>query len=395
MASTRVAARTTAGTAVEHRTVSERVALGKAARELVPRSRHGEFQPASSRPDPVALLERQAESRVPELVPIRYGRMLGVAVRLLPGSGADHGRRSGGDTRDSGLRAQLCGDAHLANFGVFASPERRLVFELNDFDETLPGPWEWDVKRLAASLVVAGRDNGYTRRAAATVVARQPCASTARRMRQFAGMAQPRGLVCPPRHRRRLEQAARRGSARSRSSGSRSNLAKARTRDSMHAFSKLTHLVDGEPRIISDPPLIVPVEELFPGIDGASRSTERVRDFLRGYRRSLQTDRRALVEQFRFVAPGPQGGRRRQRRHPGLDRAVPGRRRRRPAVPAGEGGAAVGARGVPRQERVRQPRRARGGGPAPDAGVQRHLPGLAADDRHGGWRRRATSTCAS
>ena len=145
---------------VEHLSVAERVALGKAARASTPRSNHAEFEPASNRPDPITLLERQAESRVPELVPIRYGRM-GVSpftfyrgAALLQAADLAH-------TPSSGLQVQLCGDAHLSNFGVFASPERRLVFDINDFDETLPGPWEWDVKRLAASLSVAGRENGY------------------------------------------------------------------------------------------------------------------------------------------------------------------------------------------------------------------------------------------
>src|SRR3954471_13685202 len=150
-------------TEVEHLSVAQRVALGKAARASTPRSNHAQFDPASDRPDPIAMLERQAESRVPELVPIRYGRM-GVSpftfyrgAALLQAADLAH-------TPSSGLQVQLCGDAHLSNFGVFASPERRLVFDINDFDETLPGPFEWDVKRLAASLSVAGRDNGFSRK---------------------------------------------------------------------------------------------------------------------------------------------------------------------------------------------------------------------------------------
>src|SRR5579871_2171111 len=145
---------------VEHFTPAERTARGKAARAEVPRRSHGEWEPPSRRPDPVELLQEQAASRVPELVPIRYGRMLVSPFAFYRGAAlimaADLAT-----TPDSGLRAQLCGDAHLSNFGVFASPERRLVFDINDFDETLPGPWEWDVKRLAASLAVAGRENGY------------------------------------------------------------------------------------------------------------------------------------------------------------------------------------------------------------------------------------------
>ena len=147
-------------TRVEHLTVAERVARGQAARADVPRSAHAEFDPGPERPDPVALLERQAKTRVPELVPIRYGRMLVSPFTFYRGAAlimaADLAT-----TPTTGLRVQLCGDAHLSNFGVFGTPERRMDFDVNDFDETLPGPFEWDVKRLAASLEVAGRDRGF------------------------------------------------------------------------------------------------------------------------------------------------------------------------------------------------------------------------------------------
>ena len=146
---------------VPHLSVAERAARGRAARAQVPRSSHADYASATQRSDPVELLGSQAESRVPELVPIRYGRMLVSPFTFYRGAAL----LMAGDlaaTPDSGLRAQLCGDAHLSNFGVFASPDRRLVFDLNDFDETLPGPFEWDVKRLAVSFEVAGRENGYT-----------------------------------------------------------------------------------------------------------------------------------------------------------------------------------------------------------------------------------------
>src|SRR4029079_12138391 len=146
---------------VPHLSVGERVARGKAARSEVPRSRHAEFAPAAHRPDPVDLLQSQAESRVPELVPIRYGRMLVSPFTFYRGAALVMAADLAASPH-SGLQAQLCGDAHLSNFGVFASPDRRLVFDLNDFDETLPGPWEWDVKRLAVSFVVAGRENAYS-----------------------------------------------------------------------------------------------------------------------------------------------------------------------------------------------------------------------------------------
>src|ERR1700759_3616045 len=147
-------------TRVPHPTVEERVALGKAARAEVPRSAHARFEPSADRPDPVDLLEAQARTRVPELVPIRYGRMLVSPFTFYRGA-AKIMAADLATTPTSELRVQCCGDAHMSNFGVFASPERRLVFDINDFDETLPGPWEWDVKRLAASMLIAARDNGF------------------------------------------------------------------------------------------------------------------------------------------------------------------------------------------------------------------------------------------
>ena len=143
-----------------HLSVAERVARGKAARAEVPRSSHAVFEPPPSRADPVELLERQAKTRVPELVPIRYGRMLVSPFTFYRGAALIMAHDLAATPR-SGLTVQCCGDAHLSNFGVFASPERRLVFDVNDFDETLPGPWEWDVKRLAVSMLIAARDNGF------------------------------------------------------------------------------------------------------------------------------------------------------------------------------------------------------------------------------------------
>src|SRR6478672_10231154 len=183
---TRRSGRRARARAVPHLSVAERVARGRAARSEVPRSRHAEYAPAAHRQDPVDLLESQAESRVPELVPIRYGRMLvspftfyrGAALLMAADLAA---------SPNSGLHAQLCGDAHLSNFGLFAAPDRRLVFDLNDFDETLPGPWEWDVKRLAVSFEVAGRENGYSRKQRRAIV-QETVAAYRRAMHQFAGM---------------------------------------------------------------------------------------------------------------------------------------------------------------------------------------------------------------
>jgi len=273
------------------------VAIGKSARAAVPRSRHAEFDPPPDRPDPIAVLQEQAATRVPELVPIRYGRMLVSPFAFYRGAA----RIMASDLAQSptsGIRVQLCGDAHLSNFGVFASPERRLMFDLNDFDETLPGPWEWDVKRLAASMVVAGRDNGYSRKQRDAIV-RETVGQYRTAMRDFA--AEPNMAVWYA----RFDIEAEIGRLRSRVQAKQirrteHNLAKARTRDSMREFAKLTTEVDGERRIISDPPLIVPVEELFPEVS-AKQLTDTVAEFIRGYRRSLQTDRRALLEQYRFV----------------------------------------------------------------------------------------------
>ena len=148
------------GKVVPHLTVAERAARGKAARAEVPRASHADFAPSVARPDPVALLEGQAATRVAELVPIRYGRMLVSPFTFYRGAALIMASDLAATPR-SGLTTQLCGDAHLMNFGVFGSPDRRMVFDINDFDETHPGPWEWDVKRLAASFAIAGRDNGY------------------------------------------------------------------------------------------------------------------------------------------------------------------------------------------------------------------------------------------
>ncbi len=282
---------------VPHLSVAERVARGRAARAEVPRSSHAGFEAVAHRADPIVLLEQQAETRVPELVPLRYGRMLVSPFTFYRGAALIMAADLAA-TPSSGLRVQACGDAHLSNFGVFGSAERRLMFDVNDFDETLPGPWEWDVKRLAASLVVAARENGYLPKQRSRIV-RDAVGRYRAAMRRFATM--PNLAVWYSRLDVEELLNEMRGQVKaSILKRSEQNIAKARTRDSMQAFSKLTHLVDGEPRIISDPPLIVPVEELFPEVT-ADQLTDTVREFVRGYRQSLQTDRRVLLEQYRFV----------------------------------------------------------------------------------------------
>src|SRR6266704_7013663 len=239
----------------------QRAAAGKAARARVPLESHRDFEPGPGR-DPIGLLLGQAGSRIPELVPVRHGRMLVSPFTFYRGAALPMAADLAA-TPSSGLRAQLCGDAHLANFGVFGSPERRLVFDINDFDETLPGPFEWDVKRLVASLVVAGRDNGF-----AAADARRVAVAAATRyrkaMREFA--ASPTLEVWYSHL--DVEDAFARFKLRLKKSvvkESESMAAKVRTRDSTQAVAKLTRVVDGRREIVSNPPLIVPVEELAAG----------------------------------------------------------------------------------------------------------------------------------
>jgi len=245
----------------------------------------------------VDLLEEQATSRVPELVPVRYGRMLASPFAFYRGAAylmaADLA-----STPRSGISVQACGDAHLSNFGLFGSPERELLFDINDFDETLPGPWEWDIKRLAASIAVAGRNNGFSdaeRLEVITASAREYRTA----MREFASMRNLDVWYSRLQVRQGLPELQALLSKKSLKEAQRL-VDKARTKDNIQAFDKLTHVVDGEPRIVSDPPLIVPIEEIL-NADQAPTFVERFHDLLRTYRRSLLGDRRHLLEGFRFV----------------------------------------------------------------------------------------------
>jgi uncharacterized protein (DUF2252 family) len=281
---------------VLHFTAAEREARGRAARSETPRTSHAAL--AVDDRDPVELLVAQAPTRVPELVPIRYGRMLTSPFAFYRGAAALMAHDLAPTPR-AGLLVQLCGDAHLANFGGYASPERTLVFDLNDFDETLPGPFEWDVKRLAASFEIAGRHRGLAdaeRAESVLTVVR----SYRDAMREFAAITNldvwysrlnVDDLAAQMRQERDKTQAKNTERA----------VAKARTKDSMKAFSKLTTVVDGEPRIVSDPPLIVPVEEVAGEGFDPEQLAESIRTILRTYRRTLQRDRRRLLENFRYV----------------------------------------------------------------------------------------------
>ena len=282
--------------AVEQLSRADREARGKDARAVAPLESQAEFTPDRSR-DPVGLLLEQEKSRVPELLPIRHGRMLVSAFTFYRGAALPMAADLA-TTPTSGLQVQLCGDAHLANFGAFASPARRLVFDVNDFDETLPGPFEWDVKRLAASLAVAGRDNGFPAKARRKVIL-AGVESYRTAMREFAG--QP-FLAVWYAHLDVEDAIAQFQSQmnKKRLKATEKMVAKAHTSDSMKALRKLTTQVDGQRRIISDPPLIEPVEELFPDAQ-ASAIYKLLRGVLGKYQRTLQSDRKHLLEQFTLV----------------------------------------------------------------------------------------------
>ena len=290
-------ATSTATRTVHHLTVAERTERGKTARAAVPRSSQAAFEPAADRPDPIDLLESQAQTRVPELVPIRYGRMLVSPFTFYRGAAkimaTDLAR-----TPTSGLNVQCCGDAHLSNFGVFASPERRLVFDINDFDETLPGPWEWDVKRLAASMLVAARDNSFAAKDQDRIVL-DTVTQYRNAMRTFAGMENLTVWYARLDIEEFLQQWGPQFK-RSQVKRTEKTLAKARTRDSMSAFSKLTQRTNGRAEIVDQSPLIVPVRALVPEAE-AGEMFDGLHKLVRQFRQSLEHDRRILLEQFELV----------------------------------------------------------------------------------------------
>ncbi|MFI6010148.1 DUF2252 domain-containing protein [Streptomyces sp. NPDC051243] len=276
---------------------AERAARGKAARARLPRSGHAAFESDEKRPDPIEIIERQSATRVPELVPVRYGRMLESPFRFYRGAAAIMASDLGAAPH-TGLTVQLCGDAHLLNFRLLASPERHLVFDINDFDETLPGPFEWDVKRLAASLVIAGRANAFSAKECGAVV--RACVQSYRdRMHSLAGMRtldvwyarddlDQAAAILSERLDKGVERRVARASAR------------ARTRTSLEAAGKLTRVVDGTHRIISDPPLITPLDELLPGTE-RDELEQTLRSLVAAYARTLSSERRYLLSRFHVV----------------------------------------------------------------------------------------------
>jgi uncharacterized protein (DUF2252 family) len=278
-----------------HRTAEERAAAGKAARDKAPRSSHGEWRPAADRANPVELLEGQATSRVGQLVPLRYARMLVSPFTFYRGAAAVMAADLAATPR-SGFDVQLCGDAHLSNFGAYVSPDRELIFDVNDFDETLPGPWEWDVMRLAASFTVAGRASGFKRRERLDIVAAMSAEyrGAMRRMAELGNLEVWYTKMDVEAIARGWESAAGEKEAAT----FRRNLEKTRAKDRMRALSKLTREVDGELRLVSEPPLIIPIDEL---VDEDADVEAAVLKIIADYRDTLPEDRRVLLDGYRFV----------------------------------------------------------------------------------------------
>src|SRR5215210_4543142 len=269
----------------------QRHELGRAARREVPRGSHAEWEPAPDRPNPVDLLEAQARDRIQDLLPIRYSRMMASPFAFMRGSAIVMANDLA-STPKSGIQSQLCGDAHLSNFGLYASPERALLFDLNDFDETLPGPWEWDVKRLAASFVVAGRDNGFDA-ADCREAAQTSAASYRQRMAEFSQMGELEVWYLRVGEEEAFDLLS---AARTKKTAKKVNrtVRKAHGHDSLQALSKLTKIVDGRRTMIDDPPLLVRIPE-------GDEIRVQVNAILESYKRTLQEDRRHLLDRFRFV----------------------------------------------------------------------------------------------
>jgi uncharacterized protein (DUF2252 family) len=285
-----------------HLSVDERVARGLAARQEAPRSSHERWQPAPDRPDPISLLEEQAATRVPQLVPVRYGRMLASPFTFYRGAALIMAADLAA-TPVTRVTVQLCGDAHLSNFGLFGTPERQMLFDINDFDETLPGPWEWDVKRLAASFEVMGRDRGFSpddRRAVVAAGVREYRS----RMRRAAGMGsldawyehfEAGMLLKLVRKQVRVKRV-----AKGEGEAVEQMVAKARTRDSTRVLARRAAEVEGELRIVADPPVIIPIEDLIQPGSEWDNPAPLIKKLLSSYRRTLGRHHHPL-EEYRYV----------------------------------------------------------------------------------------------
>jgi uncharacterized protein (DUF2252 family) len=326
---------------IRHLSLDERRAIGSQAAERTPPSSHFGWQPAQDRPDPVALLEEQNTTREPDLVPVRHGRMMVSPFTFYRGA-AKIMAADLKDTPVAGLDAQLCGDAHLSNFGMFASPERALLFDLNDFDETLPGPFEFDVKRMAASFLIAGRNNGFSK-ADARAAALASVMSYRESMADFAqmptmeiwyahfeedrfraiirdavaeaspgvkepGVKDKKAKAAKPDKKvkaatkKELKEAKQAEVVREAARRAEKNLEKAHTRDSVQALAKLGELVDGRYQIVSQPPVIVPARDLAATYGlSPDEVMPALHEQFRAYRATLQDDRRRLLEKFEIV----------------------------------------------------------------------------------------------
>ena len=326
---------------IAHPSVEDRKAKGLEARDRAELSSHTKWKAAADRPDPVALLEEQDTTREPDLVPVRHGRMMVSPFTFYRGAAKIMAADLAG-TPVAGLGTQLCGDAHLSNFGAFASPERILMFDVNDFDETLPGPFEYDVKRMAASFEIAARNNGFSqadaraatlgsvrayREAMASFAQmgtmdiwyahldedelragiRSVVAGTAKQEKGAKAEKADKGAKAPKKAEKRAakqEKADREQEKAAKTAGKRAEktLAKAHTRDSLQALSKLCEQVDGKYQIVSQPPIVVPARDLAATYGLSARETEKgIREQFRAYRATLQDDRRQLLERFEIV----------------------------------------------------------------------------------------------
>ncbi len=297
-------------TTIVHPSVDERAARGKAAREKLPPTDHAGWTPAADRPDPIALLEEQNITREPDLVPVRHGRMTVSPFTFYRGT-AKIMAADLKDTPTAGLDVQLCGDAHLSNFGVFASPERTLLFGLNDFDETLPGPFEYDVKRMAASFTIAARNNDFAQadaRAATLASATAYRAAMARfaEMRTldiwYARLSEDELLRAVKHATRARKSGGKKAVSKAAEKAAEKAARKAHTHDSLQALSKLAEKDDGRYRIVSQPPIVVPLRDIGPSIGPSIDEIEAaIHDQFRAYRSTLQDDRRQLLERFEIV----------------------------------------------------------------------------------------------
>ena len=278
----------------EKATPAERKARGKAIRAMVPRSSHAAWEPAANRPDPVAQLTEQDAGRLQWLVPIRHYRMAQSAFSFYRGA-AKIMASDLSETPRTGLDAQICGDAHLSNFGSFASPERQQVFDINDFDETLPGPWEWDLKRLATSFVLAGRDNGFDDDDI-RMMTKNSVEGYRRAMIKFtkdntvdiwyAHLTLEQILDALPKKKDRKKSEKR--------------IEKARSKGSLSAMAKLTETVDGKARIKSQPPLLIPLRDV-PTQGHPEELRKAIDESFYAYEETLSDDRRVLLNRYHIV----------------------------------------------------------------------------------------------